>query len=144
MSWGIRITLLYLGFVAMIVTMVILTTRENIDLEYKDYYKRELNYQDKIDAITNEQALAQSLEHQVLDGSIVIKAPANFLTNGIRGELHFYCPAEAAKDLVLPMEFDAKGELVINRNQLSKGMYKLRMSWNIHDKSFFKEVVINL
>lgn len=144
MSWGIRITLLYLGFVAMIVTMVILTTRENIDLEYKDYYSRELKYQDKIDAMVNEKALGQSIEHQVQDKAIVLTVPMNFLTHGFKGELHFYCPADAAKDVVMPMEFDSKGEFVIDRSTLSKGMYKLRMSWNMHDKSYFKEVVVNL
>ncbi len=144
MSWGIRITLLYLSFVAMIVTMVILTSRENIDLEYKDYYTRELNYQDKIDAIANEQALPQSVEHQVQDKALFLKVPMSFLTNGFRGELHFYCPSDASKDVNLPMDFDSRGELIINRTNFSKGMYKLRMSWNMHEKNYFKEVVLNL
>ncbi len=144
MSWGIRITLLYLGFVAMIVTMVVLTTQQNIDLEYKDYYTRELNYQDKIDATANEQALSQSVEHQVQDKNLFLKVPMSFLTNGFRGELHFYCPADASKDVNLPMEFDSNGELLINRNTFSKGMYKLRMSWNMHEKNYFKEIVLNL
>jgi len=144
MSWGIRITLLYLGFVAMIVTMVVLTTQQNIDLEYKDYYTRELNYQDKIDATANEQALPQSVEHQVQDKNLFLKVPMSFLTNGFRGELHFYCPADASKDVNLPMEFDSNGELLINRNTFSKGMYKLRMSWNMHEKNYFKEIVLNL
>jgi len=144
MSWGIRITLLYLSFVAMIVTMVILTSRENIDLEYKDYYARELVYQDKIDAIANEQALTQSIEFQVQDQVLFLKAPMNFLTNGIRGELHFYRPSDASKDLTLPMAFDSNGEQVISRTVFSKGMYKLRMTWSLHEKNYFKEIVLNL
>jgi hypothetical protein len=144
MSWGIRITLLYLSFVAMIVTMVILTSRENIDLEYKDYYARELVYQDKIDATANEQALKQSIEYQVQDQVLFLKAPMNFLTNGIRGELHFYRPSDASKDLIIPMAFDSKGEQIIKRAVFSKGIYKLRMTWSLHEKNYFKEIVLNL
>ena len=57
MSWGTRIAIVYISFVVMIVTLIILCTGENIDLEYKDYYARELKYQDKLEAITNERSL---------------------------------------------------------------------------------------
>ncbi|MCU0359212.1 MAG: FixH family protein [Bacteroidia bacterium] len=144
MSWGIKITILYLSFVVMIVTMVVLTSRENIDLEYKDYYARELAYQDKIDAMANEKALPQSIQHQVQDKALVLIAPMDFILNGIKGDLHFYRPSDATKDLILPMAFDGKGQQIISRTVFSKGMYKLRMSWNLHEKQYFKEVVLNL
>ena len=144
MSWGIRITLLYLGFVALIVSMVVMASMQNIDLEYKDYYARELNYQDKIDAIHNEQSLQQSIDHQVKEKAVYLKEPSDFLSNDFQGELHFYCPSDAAKDLILPMSFDANGEIYIDRNRIKKGMYKLRMSWTMNDKSYFKEIVLNL
>lgn len=143
MSWGIRITLLYLGFVAMIVTMVVLTFRQNTDLEYKDYYARELKYQEKIEATSNEKALPQSIVHQVKDDALLLTVPMSFLTNGFTGELHFYCPSDASKDVLLPMEFDSQGQQLISRKAFKKGMYKLRMSWNMHEKNYFKEVVLN-
>jgi hypothetical protein len=53
MSWGIKITLLYLAFVALILTLVFTCFGHKTELEYKDYYARELRFQDQIDAATN-------------------------------------------------------------------------------------------
>ena len=46
MSWGIKITILYLGFVALILTLVFTCFGHKSELEYKDYYVRELKFQE--------------------------------------------------------------------------------------------------
>ena len=62
MNWGLRIIILYLSFVALIVTLVSLCMGRKVELVSKDYYKQELEYQGKIDAIKNEGALNSSPE----------------------------------------------------------------------------------
>ncbi|MBK6834853.1 MAG: FixH family protein [Bacteroidetes bacterium] len=52
MSWGVRITALYLACVALIVTLVFVSANQDIELESKDYYAQELKYQ-KNDALNN-------------------------------------------------------------------------------------------
>jgi len=41
MNWGLKITLLYVGFVAMILTLVFKASGEKVDLVTKDYYAQE-------------------------------------------------------------------------------------------------------
>ena len=50
MSWGIRITIMYLGFVGLILTLVFTCFGHKVELESKDYYARELRFQDQINA----------------------------------------------------------------------------------------------
>lgn len=144
MSWGIRITILYLSFVAMIVTMIVLCSGENIELEHKDYYARELKFQDQIDAATNEQALSESIQHQVMADHVELSLPATMQGNDLKGELYFYRPSDAKLDLKIPIAFDQNGKQSIARSKFSPGMYKLRMNWTTNNKNYYKELVLNL
>ena len=143
MSWGTRIAIVYISFVVMIVTLIILCTGENIDLEYKDYYARELKYQDKLEAITNERSLPESIGHEMGEENLGLILPGNWIGKEIKGELHFYRPSDAAMDRKFPMAFDAEGKQKIVRSVFQRGMYKLRMDWQVEGKSYFKEEVIN-
>lgn len=144
MSWGTRIAILYLAFVAMIVTMIVLCSGENIDLEYKDYYARELKFQDQIDAAANEQALSESIQHEVSATGVELRLPSSMIGTEMKGELHFYRPSDAKLDIKLPLAFDKDGKQSIARSKLSPGMYKLRVNWTSDNKNYYKELVINL
>lgn len=144
MSWGLRITLLYLAFVGMIITLVILSSKENIDLEYKDYYARELKYQEQIDAEANEKALPESISHRIEQEAVVLSLPAAMQPASLKGELHFFRPSDAKLDVKLPLAFDAQGQLAIPRNKFSPGIYKLRINWEAEGKAYYKELVLNL
>ncbi len=53
MGWSKKITFAYVGFVALIVTMVVVSMRQKVDLVSKDYYAKELNYQSDINKMSN-------------------------------------------------------------------------------------------
>jgi hypothetical protein len=144
MSWSYRITALYLGFVGIIVTLVVIANRENIELESKDYYQQELKYQDKLDAIKNANGLSKTIEHTVSDDRIILFIPFDLISKDLTGEIYFYCPANSENDLKVKMNFDDKGQQVINRSKLKPGAYKMRLSWTSSGKNYFKEEVISI
>ena len=49
-SWGIKITMLYMAFVVLIVTMVVASSHQHFDLVSDKYYADEIVYQKTIDA----------------------------------------------------------------------------------------------
>ena len=51
MNWGYKILIVYIVFIAGIVTLVYKSSVQNQDLVVNDYYDQELKYQDKIDAV---------------------------------------------------------------------------------------------
>ena len=46
MSWGYKIMFLYLGFVAMILTLVVMSMQQDIHLVSENYYEKEQNFVD--------------------------------------------------------------------------------------------------
>lgn len=144
MSWGVRIVVLYLSFVALIVTLVVLCYGQKVELVSKDYYKQELQYQDRIDAINNANALSSSIEH-TLDGSkVLLSVSPEFLNGGYKGSVNFFRPSDSSKDFKVDLKFDADGKQTIVSDKFEKGLYKMQLSWVAGGKNYFKEQVITI
>ncbi len=144
MSWSYKITILYLGFVTIIITLITICSRNKEELVAMDYYAQELKYQDKIDATNNEFALKESIDHQVNEKQIVLSVPLNWLSKGLNGEIFFYCPANSKKDVGIKMQFDSTGKQFILKTRLLKGTYKMRLSWISEKKNYYKENIITV
>ncbi|MDZ4663689.1 MAG: FixH family protein [Bacteroidota bacterium] len=144
MSWGIRITVLYVSFMVLIVTMVVISSTSKAELVAKDYYAQELNYQQRITAITNEQELNESITHELNNGSFVLSLPSAIRSKDFKGELVFFRPSDSTKDVKVKLEFDSEGKQIIDTRKYTKGIYKICISWHNEGKEFYKEEVINL
>lgn len=144
MSWGFRITILYLSFVALIVTLVVLCYGQKVELVSKDYYKQELQYQDRIDAINNANSATQTISHSVEGNIITLNASPEFMQSGFKGTINFFRPSDSSKDFNTELKFDADGKQVIAGDQLEKGLYKMQLSWQSGGKNYFKEQVITI
>ena len=142
LSWSYRITFLYLGFVGIIVTLVTISSRNKEELVAKDYYAQELRYQDKINAINNEKSLPKSIEHEVDGSGVTLLFPAE-TGKELVGEINFYCPSDSKKDALFKMIVDAEGNQVISKDKLQRGVYKLRLTWSLSGKNYFREDVIS-
>jgi hypothetical protein len=142
LSWSYRITFLYLGFVGIIVTLVTISSRNKEELVAKDYYAQELAYQEQINAIKNEKELVESIQHSVKGEGVELALPASIQEIG-SGQVSFYCPSNSKNDLTVKMTFK-EGKQLISRNALNSGIYKLRLSWTMGPKKYFKEEVITI
>lgn len=144
MNWGIRITIVYICFVALIVSMVVISSNNKSELVAKDYYAQELNYQKRIDAVRNENGLAVSIMHTIEQKRVVLFYPAKERGNDFSGEVVFFRPSDSTKDLTLPLHFDETGKLEVDKRSLSKGVYKMCISWRNNKTDYYKEEIINL
>lgn len=144
MSWGLRITVLYLAFVALIVTMVFVSANQSIELESKDYYAQELKYQQKIDALNNTNELTSSVNHVVNASDVLLNFPKDQAVNGIKGDVLFFCKYDSKKDKRVELSVNANGEQLIPFSLLSPGKYTMKISWNVLGKDFYKESPITI
>ncbi|MBK7665951.1 MAG: FixH family protein [Sphingobacteriaceae bacterium] len=144
MSWGIRITVLYMSFVVLILTLVFITTKNKEELESKDYYKQELAYQSKIDAITNANSLSSPINYQVSGKVVSINIPAELQTKDFTGEIYFFRPSDASKDINLKFKMDGSGQVNITDSKLVSGVYKMKITVNSNGKKYIKEELINM
>jgi len=144
MNWGKKIAVVYVAFMALIVTMVVVSSSSKAELVAKDYYAQELNYQERINAINNERALNESISHELKDGQFVLSIPSSSKGDDFAGELFFFRPSDSSKDVKLKLNFDTSGKQFIDTRSYTKGIYKVCISWRNEGKEFYKEEVINL
>jgi hypothetical protein len=141
MNFGVKITVLYLSFVALILTLVFMCFGQKVELVSKDYYAQEIAFQDKINAVNNEKSLIGSINHSVIGNEIVLTIDSTLLSNDFEGTVVFFRPSDSSKDVKLKMNFNNYTQ-VINGSSLIHGVYKLQLAWVTNNIKYFKEEVI--
>ena len=141
MNFGVKITILYLSFVALILTMVFMCFGQDVELVSSDYYSQEIKFQDKINAINNEKKLEESIQHSINNEKIVLTIDSVLLSKDFEGTINFFRPSDSSKDFKLKMKF-ANNEQVVSCKKLVHGAYKLQLSWISNKTNYFKEEVI--
>jgi len=144
MGWGTKITILYMGFVLLIGSLVFISATNKSELVSKDYYELELKYQDRIDAVNNEKKSAVSINYEIVDQFIVLEYLKSEIKKDFKGEILFFRPSDSTKDLKIDLIFDDEGEQIISKNKLSKGVYKMCISWKNNKTLFYKEAIITI
>ena len=139
MSWGIRITILYVAFVAMIGTLVFLTMREKVDLVADDYYQREINFQQQLDKQEAGLALSQQPTVQANASGLTVAFPSALATSGISGKVECYRPSDPTKDFQVDIHADSAGHQQIAREKFEQGLYTVRLNWNAQGKAYYHE-----
>src|SRR5690606_7444143 len=97
-NWGLKITGVYLGFVAIILTLVIGSMRQDFDLVSEDYYAQELAYQNVLDAGKNQNGLSAPAKIHANEAALTVDFPAEFRGKSITGNIHLYSPVNSSWD----------------------------------------------
>lgn len=143
MSWGYKILITYLLFMAGIVTLVVKTSVQNQDLVVPDYYEQELQYQDKIDAIERTNELDSAVHCKVESDSIHVSFPPTMRGSLIEGDILLYCPTDKKKDL--RQHFNTtNAEMRIPIPRKNKGWHKVKINWAMGSSKFYSERQISL
>jgi len=141
-SWGTKIATLYISFVALVITMVVISMNQKIDLVSTDYYERELVFQNKINEMNNANALPQKVTHVINQEGVQLQFPQLFKDKTVTGEIVFFRPSDASKDFNVSLQLTSEGTQSISSVKFSKGMYKMQTSWTANNIAYFTEEVI--
>lgn len=138
MNWGNKLVLVFIGFTALMATLVYKAVNTRFELVSKEYYQDELRYQDKIDGKANAAAIGAITVTQTKD-HLVIQLPTEMNGVAVKGDLWLYCKTDAAKDLRLPLATDASGTQMIAKEKLLATKYLMKLSWETADKKYYLE-----
>lgn len=142
-SWGWKAGLLYTSFVVMMVSMVVASSRQKIDLVSKDYYKDEIEYQGVIDAGRNQSQLLAPLVIRANDVQVTVDFPDVFKDKVLKGEVYFYSPVNDKWDYRIELNTD-NNRMSVDKNILHKTIYAIKIKWETEGKNYYQETSINL
>lgn len=137
-SWGHKITGVYLLFVAGMLTLVYRATQEDYDLVTEDYYGAELKYQTIIDQKTRAAQLSAPPQIGVSNVKLQVQLPAEFRGKATEGELYLYCPADDRNDLRRNFNL-SEGAFALQLPSTIKGLFEVKLSWQSEGQTYFHE-----
>lgn len=144
-NWGIGIAMLYTGFVIGILTLVVMSSRQKVDLVAENYYEEELGFQKKIDKIERTKALTQPLLWGVNQEGVQLQFPEDMSGKKISGKVKLYCPSDNRKDREFSINPAQDLSQLIPAKELVAGRYKLQVEWQADSATYWNEgaIVIN-
>jgi hypothetical protein len=114
----------------------------DIHLVAKDYYKKEIAYQEEIDKMKNVKNLngAFAFDYQPENQVIDLKFPEKTQ----KGEIVFFRPSDARKDFKLALQNDESGKQLLSTSKMDKGRWIVKINWNTQGKDYYVERKIDV
>lgn len=139
-NWGIKIAILYIGFVALIITLVVASSHQHFDLVSANYYADEIAYQKVIDAGKN---LSTPIAIHANEHDVVFEIPAELNGRQLSGYVQFYSPANSAWDRKFDIHTTDK-TFSIDRTKLEHTNYIVKINIIANNKKYYQEATLNL
>ncbi|REA60644.1 hypothetical protein DSL64_13970 [Dyadobacter luteus] len=140
-NWGTGIAVLYLGFVAMILVLVSMSTNQKIDLVTSQYYEEETKFQEKINKTNRANALEKPLVWELKEEGLSITYPDNTIDQQLSGTIKLYCPANEKNDRSFDVIASGHQQL-IPASKIPVGRYRLQIDWKNGTETYWNEDVI--
>lgn len=137
-NWGTGIVLAFIGFISFILYFVFRMStddRANHDLVTDEYYKKELTYQQELDASNSATEMNANLTMEKTGEGLVIYFPERFDPTKISGTVSLYRPSNKHLDTNFPISL-SKTHLLIPDNRLVDGRWDITVKWEYEGKSF--------
>jgi hypothetical protein len=142
MSWGWKITILYGSFVAMMVTLVIMSARQDIPMVTEDYYEKDLQYETHMVRVANSRNLEQdvTIVYNQKTQQVTVTFP-NEITD-FSGEILCFRPSQEGLDFTLPIENLKEKTLTFRTSEMIPGRWKVKIDWEGDSEIYYKEIAI--
>lgn len=144
-NWGTGIVIsfiLFIGFIMYMVVTMMSGEKYDHDLVTEEYYKKEINYQQEIDAEKNAQLLSENITVRTNSEGIVIKFPKDLEYKDIVGTISFYRPSNKKLDFDLPIELTSN-TLIIPDTKVVEGKWGIIIDWKYEGVNYlFKDQIV--
>lgn len=138
MSWGYKIMLVYIVFIAGVMLLVFKSSSQKVELVTEDYYEQELKFQQKIDQAERAQALSVPMKYVVENNRIAVWFPPEMKGKKIEAQVLVYFVADQARDRTYMLTTDT-AVVFIELPENNKGNYELKMDWKAENTSYYSE-----
>lgn len=136
--WPIGIVAYFALALIFLISFIVWASRQREDLVSENYYDKEVRYQQQLDQMNRAQPLQSQIAvaYDAVLQNIVITLPAGQALKAV-GQIRLYRPSDARLDRDLPLAVDAAGLQRLDAKDLSQGLWKVRVRWNVGGEDFF-------
>ena len=139
--WPWTIITVLAGFLAALIAYVVFTTRHPVDLVSKDYYEREITYQDHL--LKEERALdsdtAITVKYDSENKVLVFAAEGNPPSGSIPVTADFYRPSDSGLDRTVDFSVAAGQPFALSAQDIASGFWRVRLRWVLEEAECYKE-----
>lgn len=135
MNWGKGIVLVLAAFITFIMVLVVKLISTDVDLESDDYYAREINYTQEMEAVQKAEDLNDNITLNSIEGYLAVKIPENQNVQNL--ELRLIRIDNAKLDRTYSIK-DTK-TFLIDKNELVKGKYKAEIYYTIDGEKYMQK-----
>jgi hypothetical protein len=140
MNWGKGIIIFMASFMTFILWMVFTLMSKNTDLESEDYYKKEIAYEQEIQAQRNANDAKEKVKVSENKDFIILQFPLEEKIDTVSVE--FFKPNDKNGDQLFA-EVGTK-TMMVDKKKLQKGLYLINIHYQIEDKEFLQKEEIML
>ena len=144
MNWGKSIVLAFVLFAGLVITMVTISMKQDVNLVAHNYYEEELAYEDQMNRIRNFENLSIKPTISRINQEIILEFPAQVASEMLNGEIHFFRPSDGNIDKKIKIELNDEFRQSFPITAFSTGMWKTKLKWKSESQEFFFEQKIVL
>lgn len=139
--WGVGIAAVYGAFALGTIVMVLFATTQNIDLVARDYYDREIKYQDQIERLKRTAASSHVIKaaYDSRQQAIIIDYPDSVAAARLSGLITLFRPALASHDREVPIQISPEHNQAIDCAKFARGLWKVKIDWRIDAEEYYTE-----
>ncbi|MFN7930029.1 MAG: FixH family protein [Blastocatellia bacterium] len=140
--WGYGIAAVYTFFAVGTLGVVAFTMTQKVELVSKDYYAKEVKYDQQINRQRQTSELAEPMSCGVsADGqSIRLQFPASAVT----GAILLYRPSSSALDQEFAIAPEKDGTQALPTAKLARGVWRVKVTWSLAGREFYNEFVVSV
>jgi nitrogen fixation protein FixH len=143
-NWGTGIVIaigLFMTFILVLVYKMTMNQDYNHDLVVEEYYKKELAFQDEIDAEKNALSLSERIKGKKVDNGWLLTFPKEIESSQIEGTVFLYRPSNKQLDFDFSIELSGLN-LLIPDERLLDGRWNINVEWEYDGKPYlYKESI---
>lgn len=135
MNWGKGIIIAMGAFMSFILFMVFTLMSKSTDLESEDYYKKEIEYEQEMNALINASQLKVHAKIDLTEEYVVVVLPTKEQVSNV--QIALFRPDNKKKDKLLN-ENNSK-TIMIAKNTLLKGRYNVAIKYEVNGKKILQK-----
>jgi|TARA_R110000737_G_scaffold17130_1_gene34615 hypothetical protein len=135
MNWGKGIAIALGAFMIFILVLAIKLMTTNVDLVTPDYYEREINYSQEMDAVQNSEDLEEKIALSFIEEHLVVKIPENLGAENIELKLIRNNDEKLDRDY----NIENTNTFLIDKKELVKGHYDTEIYYTVNGEKYMQK-----